>query len=93
MFLFDKIRIKKSKADKTDFDENIGAYQQRLSLLTTMEYKTFMLLREGFSKKECSQRLNMKRSDVRVHFKAILNKLNVRSTAELIVKYREKSLS
>lgn len=91
MFLIDKIRMKFNKAKKTALHENTGAYQQRLSLLTTLEYRLFMLLYEGFSKEECSQRLNMKRSDVNKYVKSIYFKLNVRSTAELIVKYHEES--
>lgn len=91
MFLLDKIRMRLSKVKETALHENTGAYQQRLSQLTTLEYKLFMLLREGFSKKECSQRLNMKRSDVNIYVKTILKKLNVRSLTELIVKYRKEN--
>lgn len=81
MFWFDKIPLKK----------NAGAYQERLSLLTIEEYKVFMLLREGFSTKECSQRLHMKHSDVKVHVKSIYSKLNVRSLSDLIIKYHENN--
>ena len=89
MFLIDKIRQRFAKAERSVFHENVGDYQERLSRLTTSEYKVFMLLREGFTKKECSQRLNMKRRDVNSHMKRIYNKLHVSSLAELIVKYRE----
>lgn len=89
MFLLDKIRMKLNRAKRSAINENTEAYQQRLSLLTTLEYKVFMLLREGFSKKECSQRLNMKRSGIKGCVESIYNKLNVMSIAELIVKYRE----
>ena len=91
MSWIDKVRIKKERSEQPDLHDNIGAYQQRLSLLTTLEYKIFMLLREGFSTQECSQRLNMKRSDVKAHVNSIYSKLNVMSLAELIVKYREDS--
>lgn len=89
MCLFDKIHWKKSKKKNIVPLENAEAYQQRLSKLTTLEYKIFMLLREGFSERECSQRLNMKRGDVTINVKEILDKLNVKSLAELIVKYHE----
>lgn len=89
MSWLDKLRMKKSRLDQPDLHENIHAYRQKLSLLTTSEYKVFMLLREGFTKKECSQRLNMKRGEVRDCGKSIYSKLNVRSLSELIVKYRE----
>ncbi|HBT63585.1 MAG TPA: hypothetical protein DEB10_02845 [Ruminococcaceae bacterium] len=91
MSWIDKIRMKKSRLGQPNLYENNGAYQQRLSLLTTLEYKIFMFLREGFSTEECSQRLNMKRSDVKAHVNSIYSKLNVISSAELIVKYREDS--
>lgn len=81
--------MKLNKAKGTALSESTGAYQQSLSLLTTSEYKVFMLLREGFSKKECSQRLNLKRGDMKNYMESIYRKLNVRSAAELIVKYRE----
>ena len=89
MFWIDKIRMKKKWQEKNDFSSNSEAYLQKLSLLTTLEYQVFMLLREGFSAKECSQRLNMKRSDVKDYVNSIYNKLQVRSLAELIVKYRQ----
>ena len=75
--------------EQTAFHENSGTYQERISLLTTSEYKVFMLLREGFKKNECSQRLDMKRGEVNSHVKRIYRKLNVGSLAELIVKYRD----
>lgn len=56
--------------------------------LTEEEYKVFMLLREGFTVKECSERLNMKRRVVRNNTKKIYRKLNIGTITELIVKYR-----
>lgn len=91
MFLVDKIRMRLNSAKKNALHEDTRTYQQMLSQLDTLEYKIFMLLREGFTKKECSQRLNMKRSHVGSHVKSIYLKLNVSSSAELIIKYREKS--
>lgn len=87
MFLFDKIRMKFNNANSSV----AGSYQARLSTLNTTEYKVFMLVREGFSKKECAQRLKMKRRVVNNYIKTILHKLYVRNIAELIVKYREES--
>ena len=103
MCLIDRIRekLKKADPDKPKLAENseylgaslvkhTDAYQKGLSALTAIEYKVFMLLREGFSIRECSQRLNMKRRAVNRHVGGIYYKLNVTTTAELIVKYREK---
>ncbi|MDD4493692.1 MAG: LuxR C-terminal-related transcriptional regulator [Eubacteriales bacterium] len=89
MFWLGKIRIKVNNADDSPTNGHIGAYQEQLSLLNSTEYKVFMLLREGFLERECSQRLNMKRGDIRKIVKNIYTKLNVRNTAELIVNYRE----
>ncbi|MDD4546504.1 MAG: hypothetical protein PHR24_04340 [Oscillospiraceae bacterium] len=91
MFSIDKLRMKFNKNNKTTLLENPKPYQQRLSLLTALEYKIFMLLREGFSKKECSQRLDMKRGEIKRCVKIIHKKLNLKSSAELIVRYREES--
>ena len=88
MLLIDKIRKRFNKSERVALHENTEAYQEKLSRLTTSEYKVFMLLREGFTKKECSQRLNMKRRDVKDCAKSIYIKLGVKSLTELIVKYR-----
>lgn len=62
-----------------------------LSTLTEQEYKVFMLIREGFSKKECSQRLTMKRGVVNKVVADIFHKLSVRTITELIIKYQNAS--
>ena len=84
MLWFDRFRTKKAGFD------NVEAYRQRTKQLTIMEYKIFMLLREGFSVKECSQRLNMKRREVKIYLKSIFKKLKVRSLVQLIIEYREE---
>lgn len=91
MFLIKKIRFRSFLKNNLEsaFQDNIEILKQRLSLLTVLEYKIFLLLREGFSKKECSKRLNMKRRDSRKNIKNIFLKLKVNSEAELIVKYRQ----
>jgi len=86
--VFDKIRIKFNKVNKCAQSDNADAYKDNLTLLTQLEYKLYMLLREGFSKKECAQRLSMRRGDVKTHVKSIYYKLGVNSISELIVKYR-----
>lgn len=103
MCLIDRIREKLKKADsnKSKLAENseyldaslakhTDVYQKRLSTLTATEYKVFMLLREGFSIRECSQRLDMKQMAVNRYVTGIYHKLNVTTTAELIVEYRER---
>jgi len=89
MSWFDKLRVKKSLLEQPDRKDNTRSNQIRLSTLTTSELKVFMLLREGFTNKECSERLNLKRSEVKKITKNIFRKLDVKSTAELIVKYHE----
>ena len=89
MSWLNKFRVKKSQPEQPVLYDYSYSYGQRLSLLTTEEYKNFMLLREGFTKKECAKRLNMKRSEARDCVKSIYWKLHIRSLAELIVKYRE----
>lgn len=89
MSWLDKLRIRKRQPEQSVLRENAHTYHQRLSLLTTLEYKVFILLREGFTKKECSQRLNLKRGEVKDCTKSIYSKLEVSSLAELIVKYHE----
>lgn len=103
MFFVDRFRKKtKAKTDKTmpinnqigkvqrSLSEIPGVCQKGLAVLTEQESKVFMLLREGFSVTECSQRLNIKRRDVNRRVAGIYHKLNVRTIAELIIKYRER---
>lgn len=88
-WLIDKIRLRIRRPKQPDLHDNPEADSQRLSLLTTEEYKVFMLLREGFTEKECAQRLGLRRGEVKKRTKSIYRKLHVRSLAELIVKYHE----
>ncbi|HOB37188.1 MAG TPA: LuxR C-terminal-related transcriptional regulator [Candidatus Avimonas sp.] len=90
MSWFDKTRTIKLSG-RQGFDNRCLDCRQRLSLLTSEEYGVFMLLREGFTKKECSQRLGLKSRQVKNLAKSVFNKLCVSSLAELIVNYREIS--
>lgn len=87
MFFLNRL-LNKFNRPKNDENDKI-LISQRLSTLTNQEYLVFMLLREGFSKDECSQRLGMKRSDINKHIKLIYRKLSVRTNAELIMIYKE----
>jgi DNA-binding NarL/FixJ family response regulator len=79
-----------NKFNRPNNDENDRiSLSRKLSALTTQEIMVFMLLREGFSKDECSQRLGVKRRDLNRHIRLIYRKLNVRTNAELIMKYKE----
>lgn len=88
---FDKFRMRKKPPGQPNHKDNPHANQLRLSTLTTTELKVFMLMREGFTNKECAERLNMKQSEIKDTAKSIFRKLGVKSLAELIVKYREHS--
>lgn len=92
MLLFKKMRNKKmSNKFKNNSQifraEDRDINQERLKLLTTLEYKVFILLREGFSNRECSQRLKIKKKDFKKHLKSIYYKLDVSSPLEIIIKY------
>ena len=87
MFSFNQLRNKLNNGAVNSDDFQIEACRKRLTFLDPAEYKVFMLLREGFLKKECALRLNMKRGELKSHIKSIFKKLNVRNTTELIVNY------
>ncbi|NLC44874.1 MAG: hypothetical protein GX783_11435 [Clostridiales bacterium] len=87
MFFLNRF-LNKFNRPKNDENDKISI-SQRLSTLTNQEFLVFMLLREGFSKDECSHRLGMKRRDVKKYTKHIYRKLNVRTNAELIMIYKE----
>lgn len=86
--MIDIFRMKCNRSENSTFHESVASKQEKILLLTTLEYKVFMLLREGFTKKECSQRLHMKRRDLIRQIKSVYRKLQVKSLAELIMKYR-----
>lgn len=91
MSWIDNIRVKKSLPDQPEFYEDPKTIYKRLAKLSTIEYKVFMFLREGFTNKESSKRLNIKQGKVKKHTKSIYKKLGVSSLAELIFKYHEYS--
>ncbi len=87
MFFLNRLMNKFNRPKDDENDKII--LSKRLSTLTTQEVLVFMLLREGFSRDECSQRLGVKRGDINKHIKHIYIKLDVRTNAELIIKYKE----
>lgn len=85
MVLFDKlIKQKQSK------HEEIGR-KERIDHLTPREYELFSLLIEGFTLKECAEKLSIKYSTANTHMSGIYKKLGVKSRAELIIGYRNIS--
>ncbi|MEL7648601.1 MAG: LuxR C-terminal-related transcriptional regulator [Sedimentibacter sp.] len=59
-----------------------------VSQLTPREYELYLLLLEGFSLKECAEKLSVKYSTANTHMTAVYKKLKVNTRAELIIKYR-----
>ena len=62
--------------------------QNHAGRLTPREHDLFLLLLEGFTLKECAERLNVKYSTANTHMTSIYKKLAVNSRAELIIRYR-----
>lgn len=90
MFFLNRLLNKSNIPNNNENDKIL--LSKRLSTLTTQEFLAFMLLREGFSKKECSQRLGLTRRDINKHIKLIYRKLGVRTNAELIMIYKEADM-
>ena len=59
--------------------------QDRFELLTTRERQIYQLLAEGNSNKEIAQRLNLSLHTVETHRWRIMEKLDLHSTAELVL--------
>lgn len=67
----------------------VGEGFQRLALLTPREHDLFLLLLEGYTLKEAAKQLSVKYSTANTHITGIYKKLNVKSRAELIIRYRD----
>ncbi len=81
--LFDRlIKRKQSKHEVIDRKEKV-------ELLTPREYELFNLLVEGFTLKECAEKLSIKYSTANTHMTGIYRKLEVKSRPELIIGYRD----
>lgn len=92
MSLFDKL-IKKHKIscepENNKFIEPALPSEKISAKLTTREADVFRLLVEGYTLKECAQKLEIKYSTINTHMTSIYKKLNVKSRAELIIRYRD----
>ncbi len=62
-----------------------AATEDRFELLTTRERQIYQLLGEGNSNKEIAQRLNLSLHTVETHRWRIMEKLDLHSTAELVL--------
>ncbi|MDF2616716.1 MAG: Bacterial regulatory protein luxR family [Sedimentibacter sp.] len=62
---------------------------ERVSKLTPREYQLYLLLLEGYSLRECADRLNVKYPTANTHMTSTYKKLEVNTRAEFIIKYRD----
>lgn len=94
--MFDRLKkiLSGGKEDYTEIIENEASDMDEdsmfkdVSLLTPREYDLYLLLLEGFSLKECAEKLSVKYSTANTHMTAVYKKLKVNTRAELIIKYR-----
>lgn len=63
--------------------------KKKVELLTPREYELFCLLIEGYTLKECAEKLSIKYSTANTHITGIYKKLGVKSRPELIICYRD----
>lgn len=66
-----------------------GEPAERLALLTPRERELFRLLLEGYTLKESAKQLSVKYSTANTHMTGVYKKLDVKSRAELIIRYRD----
>lgn len=66
--------------------------KNKVSLLTRREYDVYLLLLDGFSLKECAEKLSIKYSTANTHMTGVYRKLTVNTRAELIINYRDIKL-
>lgn len=101
MLIWEEKRKKKASSQEEDAiredtstgDENgmsvIGRNRQgRVNQLTPREKDLYLLLLEGYTLKESAKQLGVKYSTANTHMTGIYKKLEVKSRAELIIKYR-----
>jgi DNA-binding CsgD family transcriptional regulator len=62
---------------------------EKVSRLTPREYQLYLLLLEGYSLRECADKLNVKYPTANTHMTSTYKKLEVKTRAELIIKYRD----
>ena len=62
---------------------------EKVSRLTPREYQLYLLLLEGYSLRECADRLNVKYPTANTHMTSTYKKLGIKTRAELIIKYRD----
>jgi two-component system invasion response regulator UvrY len=67
-----------------NFNETSPAAHQRHEVLSPREFDVFKLIVEGKSSSEISQQLSLSLSTVSTHRARILNKMNMKSNAELV---------
>ncbi|HEX2945316.1 MAG TPA: LuxR C-terminal-related transcriptional regulator [Clostridia bacterium] len=67
--------------------------RELISRLTPREYDVYLQLLEGYTLKESAKRLSIKYSTANSHMSGIYRKLRVKSRAELIINYRDVTIS
>nr|WP_300094227.1 LuxR C-terminal-related transcriptional regulator [Sedimentibacter sp.] len=98
--MFDKLKkILIPDKDNNECDEgNIAVMREpdidnerleRVARLTPREYQLYLLLLEGYSLRECADKLNVKYPTANTHMTSTYKKLGVNTRAELIIKYRD----
>jgi len=74
---------------ETFTQSSAGEPLERLTLLTPRERDLFFLLLDGYTLKESAKQMSVKYSTANTHMTGIYKKLNVKSRAELIIKYHD----
>jgi DNA-binding CsgD family transcriptional regulator len=99
--MFDKLKkiliLDKNNSEEVDEGQITGMREpdidserlERVSRLTPREYQLYLLLLEGYSLRECADRLNVKYPTANTHMTSMYKKLEIKTRAELIIKYRD----
>lgn len=63
--------------------------EKKVLSLTPREHDVYHLLLDGFSLKECAEKLSIKYSTANTHMTGVYRKLGINTRAELIINYRD----
>lgn len=87
--MFKKKLILEEKKEEYPLEkQDTDGKKELIAHLTPREHELYLILLEGYTLKESAEQLLIKYSTANTHMTSIYKKLEVKSRAELIIKYR-----
>jgi DNA-binding CsgD family transcriptional regulator len=76
-------------SEREKLDDKEKSKIKKVMQLTPREYDVYLLLLEGYTLKECADKLSIKYSTANTHMTGVYKKLGINTKAELIINYRD----